>query len=29
MIMPRVDVDLDVFMPGGQRAVRIMLAAND
>ncbi len=26
MIMPRVDVDLDVFMPGGQRAVRIMLA---
>jgi hypothetical protein len=25
MIMPRVDVELDVFGPGGQRAVRIML----
>ena len=25
MIMPRVEVDLDVFAPGGQRAVRIML----
>ena len=25
MIMPRVDVELDVFAPGGQRAVRIML----
>ena len=29
MIMPRVDVDLDVFMPGGQRAVRIMLPGLD
>ena len=29
MIMPRVEVDLDVFMPGGQRAVRIMLPSND
>jgi hypothetical protein len=25
MIMPRVEVELDVFAPGGQRAVRIML----
>jgi len=25
MIMPHVEVDLDVFAPGGQRAVRIML----
>jgi hypothetical protein len=25
MIMPRVEIDLDVFGPGGQRAVRIML----
>jgi hypothetical protein len=25
MIMPRVEVDIDVFSPGGQRAVRIML----
>jgi len=25
MIMPTVEVDLDVFAPGGQRAVRIML----
>jgi hypothetical protein len=25
MIMPKVDVELDVFMPGGVRAVRIML----
>ncbi len=25
MIMPRVEVDLDVFAPGGQRAVRIVL----
>jgi hypothetical protein len=25
MIMPRVDVELDVFGPGGQRAVRLML----
>lgn len=25
MIMPRVEIDLDVFAPGGQRAVRIML----
>jgi hypothetical protein len=25
MILPRVDVELDVFGPGGQRAVRIML----
>ena len=27
MIMPRVEIDLDVFMPGGQRAVRILLPA--
>jgi hypothetical protein len=25
MIMPRAEVELDVFAPGGQRAVRIML----
>jgi hypothetical protein len=25
MIMPKVEVELDVFGPGGQRAVRIML----
>ena len=25
MIMPRVEVEVDVFAPGGQRAVRIML----
>ena len=25
MIMPRVEVELDVFAPGGARAVRIML----
>ncbi len=25
MILPKVDVDLDVFGPGGHRAVRIML----
>jgi hypothetical protein len=25
MIMPRVEVDLDVFAPGGNRAVRIVL----
>jgi hypothetical protein len=25
MIMPRVEIDLDVFGPGGHRAVRIML----
>ena len=25
MIMPTVEVDLDVFGPGGQRAVRILL----
>ena len=25
MIMPQVEVDLDVFAPGGQRAVRILL----
>ena len=25
MIMPTVEVDLDVFSPGGQRAVRILL----
>jgi hypothetical protein len=25
MIMPKVDIELDVFSPGGQRAVRIML----
>jgi hypothetical protein len=25
MIMPKVEVDLDVFGPGGHRAVRIML----
>ncbi|MEO6013661.1 MAG: hypothetical protein ABIQ30_08770 [Devosia sp.] len=25
MIMPRVEVELDVFAPGGTRAVRIML----
>lgn len=25
MILPQVEVDLDVFAPGGQRAVRIML----
>ena len=25
MILPRVEVELDVFAPGGQRAVRIML----
>lgn len=25
MIMPPVEVDLDVFAPGGQRAVRILL----
>jgi len=25
MIMPQVEVDLDVFGPGGHRAVRIML----
>jgi hypothetical protein len=25
MIMPRVEIDLDVFAPGGQRAVRISL----
>jgi hypothetical protein len=25
MIMPRADVELDVFSPGGQRAVRLML----
>ena len=29
MIMPKVDIDLDVFMPGGQRAVRIMLSNSD
>jgi hypothetical protein len=29
MILPRVEVDLDVFMPGGQRAVRVMLPALD
>jgi hypothetical protein len=31
MVMPRVEVDLDVFAPGGTRAVRIALpqAAND
>ncbi len=27
MIMPRVEVEVDVFSPNGQRAVRIMLAA--
>jgi hypothetical protein len=27
MIMPPVEVDLDVFAPGGQRAVRILLPA--
>jgi hypothetical protein len=25
MIMPKVEIDLEVFGPGGQRAVRIML----
>lgn len=25
MIMPRAEVELDVFSPGGQRAVRLML----
>lgn len=25
MVLPRVEVDLDVFAPGGQRAVRIAL----
>lgn len=25
MIMPKVEIDLDVFAPGGTRAVRIML----
>jgi hypothetical protein len=25
MILPKVEVELDVFMPGGVRAVRIML----
>jgi hypothetical protein len=25
IIMPKVEIDLDVFGPGGQRAVRIML----
>jgi hypothetical protein len=25
MIMPKVEIDLDVFAPGGVRAVRIML----
>jgi len=25
MIMPKVEIDLDVFGPGGHRAVRIML----
>jgi hypothetical protein len=25
MIMPPVEVDIDVFAPGGQRAVRILL----
>lgn len=26
MVLPRVSIDLDVFAPGGARAVRIMLA---
>ncbi|HEX4298227.1 MAG TPA: hypothetical protein VHZ56_09405 [Devosia sp.] len=25
VVMPRVEIDLDVFAPGGQRAVRILL----
>jgi hypothetical protein len=25
MMLPRVDIDLDVFAPGGQRAVRIYM----
>ena len=25
MVLPRVEVDIDVFSPGGQRAVRLML----
>jgi hypothetical protein len=29
MILPRVEVDLDVFAPGGTRAVRIMLQPQD
>jgi hypothetical protein len=29
MVMPKVDVDLDVFAPGGVRAVRIALPVSD
>jgi hypothetical protein len=29
MIMPKVEVELDVFAPGGSRAVRIMLPQLD
>ncbi len=25
LVMPKVEIDLDVFAPGGERAVRIML----
>jgi hypothetical protein len=25
MVMPKVEIDLDVFAPGGQRAVRMLL----
>ena len=28
MVMPRVEVDLDVFAPGGRRAVRIFFGRN-
>ena len=28
MVMPKVDVDLDVFAPGGRRAVRIFFGRN-
>jgi hypothetical protein len=27
MVMPRVEIDLDVFAPGGHRAVRVRLPA--
>jgi len=29
MVMPKVEVDLDVFAPGGVRAVRIVLPVSD
>jgi hypothetical protein len=28
MVMPKVEVDLDVFAPGGRRAVRIFFGRN-